>query len=173
MRTEPLKLNLGSGPVKGTDGWTTVDIRPGADVICDLNKTPWQWENDSVDVVHALSVLEHLRCDYMDAIKEIHRILKPGGLVRIDVPHCMGSGAFRWEHRHRFSWLSFSEIVNGEVHYAEPIPPMFDQISLRISLWDKPVPILDRLASRFPRQWERFGLFRPEGIHWTGRKKSS
>lgn len=67
---------------------TTIDIDPncGADVIHDLNVTPWPFEDDTFDEIHAYEVLEHLgkQGDYVSffaQFSEIYRILKPGGLL--------------------------------------------------------------------------------------------
>lgn len=67
---------------------TTIDIDPncGADVIHDLNVTPWPFEDDTFDEIHAYEVLEHLgrQGDYISffaQFSEIYRILKPGGLL--------------------------------------------------------------------------------------------
>lgn len=67
---------------------TTVDIDPncGADVIHDLNVTPWPFEDDTFDEIHAYEVIEHLgrQGDYesfFSQFTEIYRILKPGGLL--------------------------------------------------------------------------------------------
>jgi len=49
----------------------------------DLRKCPL--ENQCVDGVTALNVLEHIDDD-LSALKQIHRILKPGGIVHIEVP---------------------------------------------------------------------------------------
>jgi SAM-dependent methyltransferase len=93
------ELLLGCGNSRGkkiyleddTNAWndlTTVDIDPycGADVIHDLNITPWPFEDNSFDEIHAYEVLEHLgrQGDFQSffaQFSEIYRILKPGGLL--------------------------------------------------------------------------------------------
>lgn len=67
---------------------TTVDIDPncGADVVHDLNVTPWPFEDNTFDEIHAYEVIEHLgrQGDYesfFSQFTEIYRILKPGGLL--------------------------------------------------------------------------------------------
>jgi len=65
---------------------TTLDHDPdcGADIICDLEETPWPVDDDSFDEVHAYCVLEHLGRQgdfrsFFAHFAEIYRILKPGG----------------------------------------------------------------------------------------------
>lgn len=67
---------------------TTVDVDPncGADVVHDLNITPWPFEDSTFDEIHAYEVLEHLgtQGDYISffaQFSEIYRILKPNGLL--------------------------------------------------------------------------------------------
>jgi SAM-dependent methyltransferase len=75
----------------GDQGWSdlvTIDHDPncGADIVHDLDETPWPIEADRFDEVHAYCVLEHLgrQGDYrsfFDVFAEIYRVLKPGGHV--------------------------------------------------------------------------------------------
>lgn len=48
------------------------------DVVWDLNKCPYPFEDDSVDYVLAKHVLEHLD-DVISVMNGLHRILKKGG----------------------------------------------------------------------------------------------
>jgi SAM-dependent methyltransferase len=80
----------------GTPDWrdlTTMDHDPncGADIVHDLDVTPWPVGDDSFDEVHAYEVLEHLGAqgDYRAFFRhfaEIYRVLKPGGLLIATVP---------------------------------------------------------------------------------------
>ncbi|MDZ7785348.1 MAG: class I SAM-dependent methyltransferase [Halioglobus sp.] len=60
-------------------------------------------ENDSVDFVTSASVLEHVTYP-QQVVKEIHRILKPGGIVYINVPfifpfHADPGDFYRFTHK--------------------------------------------------------------------------
>jgi SAM-dependent methyltransferase len=66
----------------------TLDIDPacGADVIHDLDATPWPFEDNTFDEIHAYEVLEHFgqQGDYHAFFRhfgEIYRVLKPKGLL--------------------------------------------------------------------------------------------
>lgn len=110
----PQRLNLGCG----TDirpGWVNLDVAPlpGVDVVHDLKVLPLPFEDGRFDHVACLDVLEHL--DYVPVLKEIHRILKPGGTVRIDVPHFTSSNVYV-DPTHRgigFSVKTFRFFVKG------------------------------------------------------------
>jgi len=106
---ESVKLNLGSGgrPLKG---YINVDKNcnaPQVNVVHDLDRYPWPFEDDSVDEIVMSQSLEHL-IDRNRAMKEIYRILKKGGMAKISVPH------FTWQyaytdptHKHFFAYNTF------------------------------------------------------------------
>jgi predicted SAM-dependent methyltransferase len=80
-------LNLGCGERFHPD-WTNVDLSSGRSgvVAHDLAKGI-PFESESADVVYSAAVFEHIRRD--DAarfLREIYRVLKPGGIVRVGVP---------------------------------------------------------------------------------------
>ena len=87
----PLKLNLGCGSRKMA-GFVNVDCfaacRP--DLVVDLERTPWPWENDSVDEIKLVHVLEHLgqRTEtFLAIVKEMYRVCRDGARIEIIVPH--------------------------------------------------------------------------------------
>jgi SAM-dependent methyltransferase len=71
----------------------TMDHDPdcGADIIHDLDETPWPLDDSTFDEVAAFEVLEHLgqQGDWQAFFRhfgEIWRVLKPGGLLLATVP---------------------------------------------------------------------------------------
>ena len=71
----------------------TMDHDPncGADIVHDLDQTPWPVESDRFDSVHAYEVLEHLGAQgdwraFFLHFGEIYRVLKPGGHLIATVP---------------------------------------------------------------------------------------
>ena len=109
-------LNLGCGGRRHPD-WTNVDLVPaGPDVLaCDIRR-PLPFAAGSFQGVYAAHVLEHLEpLEARRVVAEIHRLLAPGGVVRIVVPDLEGiARAYlasldraaaaatpdaRWEHR--------------------------------------------------------------------------
>lgn len=105
-----MKLNLGCGS-QLPSGWTNVDYALGARiariplfralnkkirlfrmdwddaiVLHDLTRT-FPWPDNSVDVVYSSHTLEHMSREQGRAfLAECHRVLKPGGIIRIVVP---------------------------------------------------------------------------------------
>lgn len=80
-----MKLNLGCGQ-DILPGWTNVDhvAGKGVDVVADLT-TVLPWPSNSVDEVLISHTLEHLPM-WEHTVREIHRILRPGGILTIKVP---------------------------------------------------------------------------------------
>jgi SAM-dependent methyltransferase len=88
-------LDVGCGDRK-TEGAIGIDIvaLPGVDVVHDLDVYPWPFEDGSFDKVFMLNIIEHLD-DTIKAMREVHRILKPGGIVHIETCY--------WNYKHAFS----------------------------------------------------------------------
>ena len=84
-------IELG-GRMNARAGYTTVDLRE-ADINTDLNGA-WPFEDNSVGVVRSFDTFEHLK-DSIHTMKELHRILAPGGYAIIQVPSTDGRGAFQ------------------------------------------------------------------------------
>jgi SAM-dependent methyltransferase len=82
-----MKLNLGAGhDIRPDHVNHDLAALPGIAVVHDLNRYPWPWPDASADEIVARDLLEHLD-DFMAAMEEIHRILKPGAIARIKVPY--------------------------------------------------------------------------------------
>lgn len=92
---DPLRLHLGSGPAR-KDGWVNVDL-VGDDVDLTWNiLKPLPFTDGSVDAIFHEHVLEHLSIeDGYDLARESHRLLRPGGVLRIGVPDC-GTPDIAW-----------------------------------------------------------------------------
>src|SRR3989344_3341947 len=82
-----MKLNLGCGETK-KDRYINLDkyesLNP--DILHDLNESPYPFNDNVFDIIEARHVLEHLK-EPFTAMKELHRILKPGGILFVKTPH--------------------------------------------------------------------------------------
>jgi glycosyltransferase involved in cell wall biosynthesis len=85
-----LKIDMGGG-LFPKEGYTTIDQEDG-DITCNLNDGI-PLEDNSVGVLNASHVIEHLR-DPIKTMREIHRVLAPGGWAFIEVPSTEGNGAW-------------------------------------------------------------------------------
>lgn len=101
MKNNIKKLNLGCGENKKDDfiniDWNR-EVEP--DIVHDLNKLPYPFEDNSFDLIEASHVLEHLDKPFL-VMKELHRLLKPDGRLIIKVPH-FSRGFTHAEHTHGF-----------------------------------------------------------------------
>lgn len=87
------KLNLGCG-IDIKEGWINLDsiAVPGVDVVHDIETLPLPFASEKFDEILAQDVLEHV--DYIPVLKDIHRILEKGGILRIRVPHFTSKNNF-------------------------------------------------------------------------------
>ncbi len=103
------KLNLGCA-YKIISGYTNLDRHnhKGVDVVQDLNKFPYPFEDNYFDEILASHILEHID-DMPRVVKELHRILVPDGKLIIRGPHFSGEGS--WvdpTHKRCFTCGTFS-----------------------------------------------------------------
>ena len=84
-RNRPTRLHVGCGRVK-LQGWINADLDPRAQLVINIkHRLPFP-END-LDRIYSEHVLEHVPVESgLVFLKEAHRILKPGGVVRIAMP---------------------------------------------------------------------------------------
>lgn len=81
-----MKLELGAG-LRPTRGYTHNDAQPFPHI--EIVEDPWMIDlpDDSLDEVLALAFIEHLTYDQaLDTFRNVHRMLRPGGVFLFDVP---------------------------------------------------------------------------------------
>jgi predicted SAM-dependent methyltransferase len=81
-----VRLHLGCGNIR-LDGFVNVDWRAtgATDLVCDIRRLPYP--DGSVQRIETYHVLEHLsHADALDALREWHRTLVPGGRLVIECP---------------------------------------------------------------------------------------
>lgn len=145
-------LNLGSGK-DNYEGHVNIDLGryPNVHIISDLQKIPYK--DESVDLLVSNSVLEHIY-DYNAVVKEIYRVLKPGGYIYLSVPNlCMRHHEFdfhRWTMPGLLQLLTQFKIVEsgtcrGVAYSLESLiealiviktkPGLFRELLRRMWLW--------------------------------------
>lgn len=94
---------------------------PNTNIIIDAHTIPFK--DDSFDLVIAQAVLEHV-LDPFQCVKEIHRVLKPGGMVYAETPFMQQVHGGKYDfHRfthlgHRRLFRSFNELYSGVIASA-------------------------------------------------------
>jgi len=153
-----VRLNLGSG-ARPKEGFINVDLAPmpGVDLVHNLDEMPWPWEENSVDYIQMHQVLEHL-ADHNAAMREIHRILKPGATALISVPH------FTWEyafhdptHRSFWGYQTFRYYVNrgGYFDFAFRSVKLHLEFAKRRAFYNH---LIEWIANRWPEMYEHTPL---------------
>lgn len=129
-----LKIELG-GRMAAKPGFTTLDLKD-ADIIADLNER-WPFEDNSVGCVRSYDVFEHLK-DSLHTMKELYRVLAPGGYAFIQVPSTDGRGAFQ-DPTHVSFWNENSFLYYTDRFWAKYIdtPVRFQSIRLYTTEKDK------------------------------------
>ena len=117
----PVRLNLGCG-AKVWPGFINVDLASNfyqstPDVVSDLRKLPFP--DDYADEAHAIHVVEHFYLwDVEPMLREWKRVLKPGGLLAIEVP-CLDKVLVQFQKPNpplRKTWLA----LYGEIDSRDP-----------------------------------------------------
>src|SRR3989338_9371651 len=101
------KLNLGCGnDIK--QGWVNLDSAklPGVNVVRNIEELPLPFGDGEFDEILANDILEHV--EYIPVLKDLHRILKPGGKLTVRVPHFTSKNNFADPtHKKLFSVVTF------------------------------------------------------------------
>ncbi len=113
-------LGQGMEPISGNPKIelveTDVCFGPRTALICDAHDVPFA--DASFDGVIIQAVLEHV-CDPFRVVEEIHRVLKPGGLIYAETPFMQQVHARAWDFTrftelgHRRLFRRFEEIDRG------------------------------------------------------------
>ncbi|MBW7996075.1 MAG: methyltransferase domain-containing protein [Candidatus Glassbacteria bacterium] len=110
---KPVVVNLGCGNRK-LPGQIGLDRYPAAmaDLLAELSEG-LPLASGSVDEIVAEHVMEHVP-DLVRLMEEIHRVLAPGGLLRVEVPYFAHPDAFRDPtHVRFFTWGSLDYFIDG------------------------------------------------------------
>lgn len=83
-----MKINLGAGNDK-IEGFVSVDYdeKSNPDYCLNIEKDRLPFEDNTVEVVVAHHILEHLGDGYFHALQELYRVCKHGAIIDIRVPH--------------------------------------------------------------------------------------
>lgn len=103
--TGTIRVQLGPGQRHYLDGWINVDANmftAKCDVWSDISKH-LPFRDDSIDAIYSHHVIEHLP-DLPTHFRELHRVLKPGGVIRVGGPN--GDAAMREYVAGNSAWFS-------------------------------------------------------------------
>lgn len=168
--SEPVKLNLGCGPII-LPGYINVDHNPQSRRVLDveLSRSPWPFDDEFANEVLMSGCIEHIAAEPITVMREIHRVLKPGGTAIISVPHILGLYNCMPDHRHYFGVGWFFDLCSP--NFCRPDDDaLFEMVSIRLKVFHGRHSFLDDIASLCPYLWEKIGVLHPDTITWVGRK---
>lgn len=79
-----LRFPIAYGGSQSHDGRTTIHFS-----VCNIEVDPLPFDDMVFDAVVCCQVLEHFTHSHLPAMREMHRVLVPGGLIEIDVPNAV------------------------------------------------------------------------------------
>jgi glycosyltransferase involved in cell wall biosynthesis len=137
-----MKLDLCGGH-NPPSGYTSIDLLNGT-ILHDLEVAPWPLQDNSVGIVRASDALEHMK-DPITTMKEIHRILAPGGMLLSNTPSTDGRGAFQ-DPTHKSFWNS-----NSFWYYSRAQTAAYINTPVRFQA--------TRVKNHYPSEWhEQMGI---------------
>jgi SAM-dependent methyltransferase len=96
---------------------------PGVDVVHDLLDFPYPFPDNSADEVYLNHVLEHfVLSDTQRILREIYRILRPGGVLHLRVPQVFSIAAWADPtHKSTYTFVSgeFFTVNSMKAYYKE------------------------------------------------------
>ncbi len=152
--TQPKILELGCGRTKHPNavGIDRISL-PGVDVVHDLNRCPYPFEDNTFDEVYAIHVIEHLD-SILAVMEEIYRITKPNARVVVITPH--HSDAISWQdpthkwHLNSYSFSYFEPTYHTNYYTAARFVIKSREVELA-SIWKSlGIQYLVNLDNRFP-----------------------
>ena len=170
-----MMLDIGCGKLKteGAIGLDRVKLN-GVDIICDLEK-PLPFDDNSFDEINAYHVMEHI-VNYIPLIEEIHRILKPDGILKIRVPYYISPNAVENPtHVRFFGYQSFRNFCEDtrENYYSNARfsieKAKFNWMTAnrsRLSKWSFFNKIFNPLLNAFPNFTAKFPFLMPEELYF-------
>ncbi len=115
----PLRiLDIGCGRNK-TPGAVGIDSNPrsAADVIHALDTVPYPFPDNEFDLIVGNQIIEHVG-DVLAVVAELHRIARPGALIRLDTPHYSDVASYTDPtHRRHLTTESFSYFTGKRSDY--------------------------------------------------------
>ncbi len=161
-------LDVGCGICK-QPGAIGIDRNPAsrADVLCDLDRIPYPFADNSFDRLLAIHVIEHVG-NVIATVEEFHRLVKAGGSIRIETPHYTDFSSFcdptHRSHLNSFSFRYFGEDHGGFGYYSKA---RLGEVSVRVKLlafwrW-MGFEFLVNHFPRFRRFWEYYLCYTVRG----------
>lgn len=160
------KINLGCN-VRKKAGFINVDLDPNVnpDVVMNLTKFPYPFDQDSVSEIYARSILEHVEKKYLAKIMdELYRICIDGAKITIITPHftCNVSKSIIDHLNDTFAYETFecfwnygeTSKKNGLYKSSTVLKPVKITLHFHKSLGQPWNYFVEWFANKYPLIWE-------------------
>lgn len=126
-------LELGCGPRKtpGRIGIDRIDL-PGVDIVADIDKGLGFLPDASVDAIYSESFFEHVN-DLEGLVREVARVLKPGGYNWLFVPHFSNPHYYSdYTHKSFFGLYTLRYFCADEDQLRRKVPNFYSDVRIRV-----------------------------------------
>ena len=138
-----LDVGCGKKKIKGAIG---IDIAD-ADILHNLNETPYPLKSNSFDRIYSRHCLEHLN-EFTQTVIELHRITKKNGILEIIVPFYASAGAHLPTHKLFFNYNSFDLFSESNDRWDITKNKLFEIVERKYSFHPKAVETKYTLPSK-------------------------
>jgi ubiquinone/menaquinone biosynthesis C-methylase UbiE len=154
-----LDVGCGRRKLSGSVGFD-ISKDSDADVFGDAEVTPWSFKSESFDLVYSSHFLEHCKEPFI-VLREMFRVCRYGGEVRVVVPHFSSSGGFNdLSHKHFFGYFSLEQFGSQFKGYRSQGVKPFGVLKTHLVFGRFYQMVgLDWLANLFPMVYENFFAF--------------
>lgn len=148
-----LDIGCGGSKLPGAIGIDRMK-QPGVDVVHDLNRTPWPFADNTFDVIVCQDTIQILD-SILDTMNEIHRIAKPGAVVKIRTPHYSHPNSWKDPlHKWHLAFDSFDYFLE-DFGYPKYTDRTYHMIKKEF-IFNRKLGIGNLLARLSPRRYEKY-----------------
>lgn len=152
-------LNVGGGPHRYSAKEITLNIRPfhNVDIVADAHNIPYQ--SNTFDSVICNAVLEHVH-DPEKVVKEMIRVLKPGGFLYAEVPYLFFFHGYPNDYK-RYTLEGMKRLFRklGKSEYGITIGPMSSFLLTGSVLLNMILPVNNNILRKLINGLYRWILF--------------
>ena len=148
-----LDIGCGGNKFSGATGMDRMK-QPGVDVVHDFNRFPWPFGDNTFDIVICQDTIQ-ITDSILDTMNEIHRVARPGALLRIRTPHYSHPNSWRDPlHKWHLSFDSFDYFLES-FNYPRYTDRKYRMIKKEF-IFSRKFGIGSWLAKMSPRRYEKY-----------------